>query len=168
MSKVASPPSSTISCGPLSPGKASARKVQSQYSSSDSPFQAKTGKPALAMAAAAWSWVEKILQLAQRTDAPSAARLSISTAVSMVMCREPVMRTPCSGLEAAYLRRMDIKPGISCSEMSMALRPYSARPRSLTLKSAPFPFLAAGARNGLTRREEASLTGIKEGECLEL
>ena len=46
------------------------------------------------MAAAAWSWVEKILQLAQRTDAPSAFRLSISTAVSTVMCNEPVMRTP--------------------------------------------------------------------------
>ncbi len=50
------------------------------------------------MAAAAWSWVEKILQLAQRTEAPSAVRLSISTAVSTVMCNEPVMRTPCSGL----------------------------------------------------------------------
>ena len=71
-----------------------ASKVQSQYSSSDSPFQAKTGTPALAIAAAAWSWVEKILQLAQRTEAPKAARLSMSTAVSTVMCNEPVMRTP--------------------------------------------------------------------------
>ncbi len=41
-----------------------------QYSSSDSPFQANTGTPAAAMAAAAWSWVEKMLQLAQRTSAP--------------------------------------------------------------------------------------------------
>ena len=33
-----------------------------QYSSSVSPFQANTGMPAAAIAAAAWSWVEKMLQ----------------------------------------------------------------------------------------------------------
>ena len=60
-----------------------------------SPFQAKTGMPAFAMAAAAWSWVEKMLQLAQRTSAPSSTSVSISTAVWIVMCNEPVMRTPC-------------------------------------------------------------------------
>ena len=32
------------------------------YSSSLSPFQAKTGMPPAATAAAAWSWVEKMLQ----------------------------------------------------------------------------------------------------------
>jgi len=36
-------------------------------------------------AAAAWSCVEKILQLAQRTIAPSATRVSMSTAVWIVM-----------------------------------------------------------------------------------
>ena len=36
---------------------------------------------AAAMAAAAWSWVEKMLQLAQRTSAPSATSVSIRTAV---------------------------------------------------------------------------------------
>ena len=40
---------------------------------------AKTGVPAAAMAAAAWSWVEKMLHEAQRTSAPSAFRVSIST-----------------------------------------------------------------------------------------
>jgi len=35
----------------------------------------------------------------------------------MVMCSEPVMRTPASGLVAAYLLRIDIRPGISCSAM---------------------------------------------------
>ena len=73
-----------------------------QYSSRVSPFQAKTGTPAAAMAAAAWSCVEKMLQLAQRTSAPSSTRVSIRTAVWMVMCSEPVMRTPLSGLPAAY------------------------------------------------------------------
>ena len=49
------------------------------------------------MAAAAWSWVEKMLQLAQRTSAPNATNVSINTAVWMVMCSEPVMRAPWLG-----------------------------------------------------------------------
>ena len=51
-------------------------------------------------AAAAWSWVEKMLQVAQRTSAPSATSVSMSTAVWMVMCSEPAMRAPASGLSA--------------------------------------------------------------------
>ena len=38
-----------------------------------------------------------MLQEAQRTSAPSAFRVSISTAVWMVMCSEPAMRAPFSG-----------------------------------------------------------------------
>jgi len=49
------------------------------------PFQANTGTPALAIAAAAWSCVEKILQDAHRTSAPSDLSVSIKNAVSMVM-----------------------------------------------------------------------------------
>ncbi len=59
--------------------------------------------PALAMAAAAWSWVVKMLQLAQRTEAPSSTSVSMSTAVSMVMCSEPVTRTPLRGFCGAVL-----------------------------------------------------------------
>jgi hypothetical protein len=40
-----------------------------------------TGTPDAAMAAAAWSWVEKMLQLDQVTSAPRAVRVSIRTAV---------------------------------------------------------------------------------------
>ena len=80
-SKVASPPSSTIMLGPSCAGQDSACSVAHQYSSSVSPFQAKTGTPLWAIAAAAWSWVEKILQLAQRTSAPRSRSVSISTAV---------------------------------------------------------------------------------------
>ena len=133
ISRVASPPSSTISCGPSPSGKFMAFHVQSQYSRSVSPFQAKTGVPDLAMAAAAWSWVEKMLQLAQRTEAPRAVSVSISTAVCTVMCREPMMRTPSRGLAAAYFSRTAIRPGISCSAISSSLRPKSARPISRTL-----------------------------------
>ena len=87
---MASPPSSTIWVGPFQLPKSSAFSVHHQYSSSVSPFQAKTGTPLglstvplgpTAMAAAAWSWVEKILHEAQRTLAPSATSVSISTAV---------------------------------------------------------------------------------------
>lgn len=41
----------------------------------------KDGTPAAAMAAAAWSWVEKMLQEDQVTSAPRATRVSIRTAV---------------------------------------------------------------------------------------
>jgi len=52
---VASPPSSTIICGPDPSGQMSALAVHYQYSNKDSPFQAKTEYLASAMAAAAWS-----------------------------------------------------------------------------------------------------------------
>ena len=52
-SSVASPPSSRIMFGPPSPGQVSACSVHHQYSSSVSPFQANTGMPASAIAAAA-------------------------------------------------------------------------------------------------------------------
>src|SRR5580693_8759852 len=114
-SSVASPPSSSSMFGPDSPGQLSACSVHHQYSSSVSPFQAKTGMPRgssgvpsgpTATAAAAWSCVEKMLHDAQRTWAPRAARVSISTAVCTVMCNEPVMRAPVSGWLAAYSARM--------------------------------------------------------------
>ena len=45
-----------------------------------------------------------MLQLHQRTSAPSAVSVSISTAVWIVMCSEPVMRAPFSGCASAYSR----------------------------------------------------------------
>jgi hypothetical protein len=59
-----------------------------------------SGEPSrpTATAAAAWSWVEKMLQLAQRTCAPRSSRVSISTAVCTVMCKDPVIRAPDNGL----------------------------------------------------------------------
>src|SRR5690348_8988115 len=144
-SRVASPPSSRIRLGPPS-GHESARSVHHQYSSSVSPFQANTGMPLglsgvpsgpTATAAAAWSWVEKILQEAQRTFAPRATSVSIRTAVWIVMCSEPVMRAPRSGCDSPYSRRVAIRPGISCSASWISLRPKAAKPRSATLKSAP-------------------------------
>ena len=85
------------------------------------------------MAAAAWSWVEKMLQLAQRTSAPRHVSVSISTAVWMVMCSEPVMRAPASGWLSANSARRAMRPGISCSASWISLRPKAARERSATL-----------------------------------
>merc|ERR1719424_636655 len=97
-SRVASPPSSTIWSMPLPSGQLRALSVHHQYSSSVSPFHAKTlAVPARTMAEAAWSCVEKMLHDTQRTSAPRASRVSMSTPVWMVMWREPMMRTPASG-----------------------------------------------------------------------
>jgi hypothetical protein len=118
--------------------------VHHQYSSSVSPFHANTGTPRgsatvpvgpTATAAAAWSWVEKMLQLTQRTFAPSATSVSMSTAVWMVMCSEPVMRAPRSGCDGPNSSRNAMRPGISCSASWISLRPNAARERSATLKS---------------------------------
>ena len=139
--RVASPPSSRIMFGPSPSGQLSACSVQRQYSSRVSPFQAKTGMPLgssgvpsgpTATAAAAWSWVEKMLQLAQRTCAPSAVSVSISTAVWIVMCRLPVILAPRSGWLGAYSSRTAISPGISCSASWISLRPKAASERSAT------------------------------------
>ncbi len=85
------------------------------------------------MAAAAWSWVEKMLQDAQRTSAPSACSVSISTAVWIVMCSEPAMRAPSSGFLSPYSARRAMRPGISFSARAISLRPQSANEMSATL-----------------------------------
>ena len=104
---------------------------------------ANTGVPRTAIAAAAWSWVEKMLQEAQRTSAPMACSVSMSTAVWMVMCSEPVMRAPFSGWVSAYSSRIAMRPGISVSAMAISLRPQSASARSATMQSFVVDFSVA-------------------------
>merc|ERR1719326_28910 len=135
-SRVASPPSSTIWSGPAPSGHVRAFSVHHQYSSSVSPFQAKTLEvPARTSAAAAWSWVEKMLHEHQRMSPPSTSSVSASTPVWMVMCKEPMILTPASGCAGPNSARADIRPGISISAMSSSLRPKSASDMSATLKS---------------------------------
>ena len=102
-------------------------------SSSLSPFQAKVGMFTAAMAAAASSWVLKILQEDQRRVAPSSTSVSMSTAVCTVMCRQPAIRAPARGLLAPNSVRRLMSPGISFSAMVISLRPHLARLMSLTL-----------------------------------
>merc|ERR1719433_2292401 len=96
--RVASPPSSRSWSQPSEPGTVSICSVHHQYSVRVSSFQAKTVAVfALAIAAAAWSCVLKMLQEAHRTFAPSACRVSMSTPVWIVMCNEPQMSNPLNG-----------------------------------------------------------------------
>ena len=87
-----------------------------------------------ATAAAAVSCVLKMLHDTQRTSAPRSTSVSISTAVCTVMCSEPMIRAPASGLLPAWRARSAIRPGISCSARRISLRPSSASARSFTLK----------------------------------
>ena len=119
--------------------------VHSQYSSSVSPFHANTDVPFAATAAAAWSCVEKMLHDAQRTFAPSACSVSISTAVCTVMCSDPVRRTPLNGCSGPYFSRTAISPGISYSARSSSLRPKSARVMSFTLYSCSILMLSSSS-----------------------
>ena len=65
-------------------------------------------------------------------SAPSAFRVSIRTAVWIVMCSEPAMRAPLSGCFGPYSSRTAMRPGISVSAMEISLRPQSARLMSRT------------------------------------
>merc|ERR1719409_2224289 len=108
MRSVVSPPSSTIWSMPEPSGHMMALSVHHQYSSSVSPFQAKTLEvPARTMAAAAWSCVEKMLHEHHRTSAPRASR------VWMVMWSEPMILMPASGCAGPNSLRADMRPGIS-------------------------------------------------------
>src|SRR5690606_1744367 len=69
----------------------------------------------------------------QVTSAPKATRVSIRTAVWMVMWRHPAMRAPLRGCEAPNSSLNAIKPGISASASRISFLPYSAKERSLTL-----------------------------------
>merc|ERR1719390_211431 len=132
--RVASPPSSTSWSQPSAPGTVIIYSVHHEYSGRVSPFHAKTVEvPALAMAAAAWSCVLKMLQEHQRTLAPRAANVSISTPVWIVMCSEPLILSPLNGCAG----------------------PNSARPMSFTLESA----IADGSRN--TQRDLARGEGMQ-------
>src|SRR3989304_1622267 len=72
-----------------------------------------------------------MLQLLHVTSAPSSRSVSISTAVWIVMCKQPAMRAPRSGFVRPYFSRNAISPGISFSARSISLRPHSARRSSL-------------------------------------
>src|SRR5437764_8773717 len=70
-----------------------------------------------------------------RTVAPRWVSVSISTAVWIVICRQPTMWAPDSGLDLPNSSRKAISPGISVSAIAISRRPQSASEISATLKS---------------------------------
>src|SRR6516162_3545816 len=76
-----------------------------------------------------------MLHDAQRISAPSSIKVSISTAVWIVMWSEPAILAPLSGFLAPYSARVATRPGISTSAMAISLRPQSARLMSLMAQS---------------------------------
>src|SRR5438270_3940209 len=86
-----------------------------------------------------------------RTEAPSSTRVSISTAVWIVMCRQPTMRAPTSGFAAPNSSRNAISPGISVSAIAISRLPQSASAMSATLWS-----VGAGIRSSpLAKRRQS-------------
>ena len=107
--------------------------IHHSYSSSVSPFHANVGIPFAAIAAAAWSCVEKMLQDDHLNSAPRSTRVSIKTAVWIVMCMHPIIFAPASGCSSRYLSLKAINAGISFSANEISLLPNSARLISATL-----------------------------------
>lgn len=61
------------------------------------------------------------------TSAPSSVKVSIRTAVWIVMWRQPAILAPFRGFLGPYRFLISIKPGISFSARIISLRPQSAR-----------------------------------------
>ena len=69
-----------------------------------------------------------MLQDAQRTSAPSAFSVSISTAVWIVMCSEPAIARALQRLGGANSARVAIRPGISVSAMAISFAAPARQP----------------------------------------
>src|SRR6202034_503611 len=104
-----------------------------------------------------------MLHDAQRACAPSAFKVSISTAVWMFWCRDRVMRAPRSAFCAANSCRMAMRPGISVSAILISLRPQSARPKSLTRKSLGCLIAAFIYSCSVKKRASCSACGFEFG-----
>ena len=76
-----------------------------------------------------------MLQEDHLTLAPRCFKVSINTAVCIVMCKHPTIFAPFNGFEALYSSRNAIKPGISVSAREISLSPKSASLIFFTLKS---------------------------------
>lgn len=64
------------------------------------------------------------------TSAPSSIRVSMRTAVWMVICKQPAILDPFKGFDCPYCFLRLMSPGISFSASSISLRPHSAREMS--------------------------------------
>jgi hypothetical protein len=132
---VRSPPSSKIMLSGFPPSNA--KRVCSMHQSNSSsfmPFQAYTGYPAAAIAAAAWSCVEKMLHEDQVTSAPNAFQCfdkhsSLDGHVKATCNAGSFQRLAW----AKFLREATSNRAFRPLPSSISLRPYSAREMSFTL-----------------------------------
>ena len=76
---------------------------------------------------------ENILHDDHVTWAPKWTNVSISTAVWIVMCKQPAILEPVRGLLSPYSSLIDISPGISASANFISFLPHSDKEMSLTL-----------------------------------
>ena len=60
------------------------------------------------------------------TSAPNSSKVSIKTAVYIVICKDPVIRAPNKGFAVPNSSRQDINPGISTSAKFISFLPKSA------------------------------------------
>ena len=104
----------------------------------------------------------------QRTSAPSAVSVSMSTAVCTVICSEPAMRAPLKGCAPPNSARQAIRPGISASARSISRRPKSACEMSLTLYCCgvfvSFFFLSWGLKAGEEREGVSEKGRVAEAQ----
>src|SRR5688572_18941734 len=78
-------------------------------------------------AAATSSWVESGLLAQSRRSAPASRRVIARLAVSVVTCRQAVMRMSCSGFSRVKRSRMSFRTGISRAAHSIRRTPSGAR-----------------------------------------
>ena len=74
-----------------------------------------------------------MLQDDHLTSAPKSTKVSINTAVCIVICKQPIIFAPFKGDFPAYSSLKAISPGISLSAIEISFRPNSACDKSLTL-----------------------------------
>ena len=101
ISSVRSPPSSRIMFGVQPSGPRTVCSMHHQNSSSLMPFQANTGMPAAATPRRRGPGSRRCCRTTSAPWRRAPVSVSISTAVWIVMCRQPAMRAPFSGLDCA-------------------------------------------------------------------
>src|SRR5439155_7468076 len=99
-------------------------------------------------AAATSSWVERGLEAQRATWAPPALSVIISTAVSVVTCRQAPSLTPLSGCSLVKRSRTCRSTGMNCSAHSILSLPAGPSARSFTSWSVIETSLSRGAVGG--------------------
>src|SRR5436309_1485675 len=118
-------------------------------------------------AAATSSWVERGLEAQRATWAPPALSVIISTAVSVVTCRQAPSLTPLSGCSLVKRSRTCRSTGMNCSAHSILSLPAGPSARSFTSWSVIETSLSRVQRAAPLRRGR-SVTAGRRGAVQEM